>query len=345
MDPYSSQRRGGVIVPRSLDQNPTSPHGAAIVAGVAVDDVTMDDTIELVEAFVVTGRATGRSFQIATVNVDFVVNAQQHADLAAILRRAELCVPDGMPVVWHARLTGTPLRSRVAGADLVPALVARSVETGWRILLFGSAEGVAEAAAAQLIEQHPGAIVIGISGPMLPDPARMDQRWIDDIVGFDPDIICVALGNPKQERWIDAHRDRLGASVLIGVGGTLDFLVGGRRRAPEWMGRVGLEWLFRAAQEPRRLGRRYAHDAVVFGPHLLRAARRRVMSPARAPASDDVTSSTLTAVDLARITAAARHAHRRGERCAVPGLDEAARVLVAPFDPHGTIDGWAPPPT
>jgi N-acetylglucosaminyldiphosphoundecaprenol N-acetyl-beta-D-mannosaminyltransferase len=87
------------------------------------------------------------------------------------------------------------------------------------------------------------------------------------------DILCVALGNPKQERFIEAYRRRLGTPVMIGVGGTLDFIVGGRRRAPIWVQRAGLEWFVRAAQEPGRLGKRYAHDAVVYFPHLARYLR------------------------------------------------------------------------
>jgi N-acetylglucosaminyldiphosphoundecaprenol N-acetyl-beta-D-mannosaminyltransferase len=255
-----------------------------------------------------------------------------------------------MPIVWHAALTGSPLRSRVAGADLVPALVERSCRTGWRVLLFGSAEGVAESAAALLRERSPGAVVHGISGPILADPRRMDDVWIDEIRAFAPDIICVALGNPKQERWIDAHRSRLGAAVLIGVGGTLDFLVGGRRRAPNWMRRAGLEWLFRAAQEPKRLGKRYGHDAVVFGPHLLRAIIGRVRGASAGSRlasavvdEDGVRRISLegrepTANDLAVLCAAGRTAHRSGERVVVTGADRWSASSRSEIDPHGVFE-------
>ena len=109
---------------------------------------------------------------------------------------------------------------------------------------------------------------------MMPDVRSMGTRWIEEINALAPDIVCVALGNPKQERWIDMYRSALNASVYIGVGGTLDFLVGGRRRAPIWMQRSGLEWAYRGSQEPGRLGRRYGRDAIVFGPALARAAGR-----------------------------------------------------------------------
>jgi len=249
---------------------------AVLVAGVPVDDVTMEESLVLISDFIDVGRATGRSFQLATINVDFVVNAQHDDELKAILQRADVCVADGMPVVWYARIAGVPLRERVAGADLVPALIDRSRTTGWRILLFGSAEGVAESAATTLVDRYPGAIVQGMSGPILRDVRSMDDEWTAAITAFAPDVICVALGNPKQEKWIRAHRAQLGASVLIGVGGTLDFIVGGRRRAPEWMRKFGLEWVYRASQEPARLGKRYFRDAIVFAPHMVRVIARRV---------------------------------------------------------------------
>lgn len=323
---------------------------AAVVAGVPVDDVTMEETVDLIDEFVKLGRSTGRTFQVATINVDFVVNAQHDTDLMRILRGTELGLPDGMPIVWYARLSGTVLRSRVAGADLVPALVDRSRSTGARILLFGSAEGVAESATTLLTERYPGAVVRGMSGPILADARQMDRRWVDEIVAFHPDIVCVALGNPKQERWIDAHRGVLGASVLIGVGGTLDFLVGGRRRAPQWMRHSGLEWVYRAAQEPRRLGRRYAHDSVVFGPHIVRAGVSRLRSGHSAsavsvvvdPASGDVVADSggrqMATVDIARLVGLARDARRAGSRVVLTNAGHGAERAARDLGVYGAFD-------
>lgn len=318
--------------------------GAAIVGGVPVDDLTLDEVLALIDQFVVDGRASGRTFQIATVNVDFVVNALADPELMRILRRAEVCLPDGMPIVWHAKLCGTPLRERVPGADLVPALVARSVTPGHRVLLFGSAEGVAEKAAEQLRQRSPGAVIRGVSGPVFSDVTQVHQSSIDEIRRFAPDIICVALGNPKQEKWIETNRCLAGAAVLIGVGGTLDFLVGGRRRAPRWMQAVGLEWLFRAVQEPLRLGRRYLHDGIVFGPqlfdglrHRIRRTNRAVNSAAGIHLSDEfaIEASRLDARnsgDLAVIVAAARNARRSGTAARVVGADSGMRAELVKLD-------------
>jgi exopolysaccharide biosynthesis WecB/TagA/CpsF family protein len=241
---------------------------AALILGIPVDDVTMDETVDRIFDLVGDGRRTGRCHQVATVNVDFVVNALGDEELASIMRNTSLSIPDGMAIVWGARMLGMSFRSRVAGADLVPAIAARAALDGMRVALFGAGPGVAERAAATLRERYPRADVIGVPGPMF---GRLDDLCPDDLAPLRdgaPDICCVAFGNPKQERFIARFGHELGIPVMIGIGGTLDFLVGEQRRAPVWMQRSGLEWLHRALSHPRRLGRRYARDAKVFVPRL-----------------------------------------------------------------------------
>lgn len=250
-----------------------------LLCDVPVDDVTMEEAVTAIEALVADGRASDRWHQVATVNVDFVVNAIADDEVLGILQRTSLSIPDGMPLLWAARALGVSLRERVAGADLIPALAARSAETGLSLYFFGSAPGIAEQAAERLHAQHPGARITGESGPMMRSIDEMDRSVLDDIRRADPDIVCVALGNPKQERWIARYGPELGVPVLIGVGGTFDFLVGGRRRAPGWMQRSGLEWVYRALQEPRRLGPRYAKDFVVLGPRVVRQWWRERRTP------------------------------------------------------------------
>jgi N-acetylglucosaminyldiphosphoundecaprenol N-acetyl-beta-D-mannosaminyltransferase len=250
----------------------------ALLFGIPVADLTMREALDVIGSLVDDGRRLGRSHQIATVNVDFLVNALEHVDLHATLRNAALNLADGAPIVSAAKLLQMPIAERVAGADLVPMLVDRSQQTGWRIHFFGSAPQVADQAAALLHERYPAADFTVDSGPMMSDVTRIDDAVIDSIRDRDPDILCVALGNPKQEHFIRAHRDRLGTPVSIGIGGSLDMLVGHRKRAPLWMQRVGLEWIARAVQEPARLGPRYAHDIRVFFPRLvgeIRSNRKR----------------------------------------------------------------------
>jgi N-acetylglucosaminyldiphosphoundecaprenol N-acetyl-beta-D-mannosaminyltransferase len=240
----------------------------AVVLGVPVEDVTLEDAVERCSELVEVGRATGRTHQVATVNVDFLLGAKRDPAVLEILQRADLAIPDGMPIVWASRLLDPPLRERVAGADLVPALAARAAERGYSVYLFGSAPGVAEEAALRLRSDNPGLRIVGAAGPVFDDVADVDPAVLDEIAAAEPDIVCVALGHPKQEQWIAAHRERVGAPVLVGVGGSLDFLVGHKRRAPRWMQRSGLEWLHRVATEPSRLASRYGHALVHF-PRLL----------------------------------------------------------------------------
>lgn len=249
-----------------------SPRRAATVLGVRVDDVTMDETLDRILALVADGRQTGRCHQVTTVNVDFVVNALEDDELMAILNGASISLPDGMAILWGARMVGEHLRTRVAGADLVPALVGRAASAGRRIALYGGAPGVAERAAAILVERSPGADIWADAGPVFRDLDELTDSHLEPLRAAAPDICCVAFGNPKQERFIARFGSSLAIPVMIGVGGTLDFLVGAQRRAPRWMQRTGIEWLHRASTDPRRLARRYARDAAVFLPRIGRDA-------------------------------------------------------------------------
>ena len=323
-----------------------APIPVAVVMGVPVEDVTLPEALALIAQFVKIGRRDNRTFQIATINVDFVVNARRDPSVQGLLQDADLCLPDGMPIIWSAALQGTPLRERTTGADLVPALVEATSVSGLRVLLFGSAPGVAEKAAEILSARFPGAIVMGLSGPFMRTAEEMVPAGVDEIRSFSADIICIALGNPKQERWVKTFRDQLGIPVLIGVGGTLDFLVGDRRRAPHQIQRFGLEWVYRALQEPRRLGRRYVRDCIVFGPHFLGVALAGLLrSKARYPnlvsarashgASVEIDCSSLDSLtprSTASLVGMARHARRAGENVVLTGCRPHVRTALAKRD-------------
>jgi N-acetylglucosaminyldiphosphoundecaprenol N-acetyl-beta-D-mannosaminyltransferase len=239
------------------------------IVGVPVDQVTLDEAVDLIFELVDDGRRRGITHQVATVNVDFLVNALTDTQQRTILQRTSLSVADGMPIVWGSRILGGSLPERVAGADLVPALAARAAATGSRLALVGAGPGVAEHAAALLREAYPDLDVVGLRGPRFDSVEDVEPEDLRELVELGADVCCVAFGNPKQELFIDRFRDELGIPVMIGVGGSLDFLVGEKRRAPSWMQRSGLEWAHRAASEPRRLVLRYARDGWRFVPALL----------------------------------------------------------------------------
>jgi exopolysaccharide biosynthesis WecB/TagA/CpsF family protein len=172
---------------------------------------------------------------------------------------------DGFPIIWLSKIMGKPLKQRVTGSDLTPALASRAAKEGLSLFLLGGGEGVAAAAATALQEANQGLKIAGTAapfihtqGPALADFAADDEIILHNINSSGADILLVGLGNPKQELWFNRNRHKLKVPVAIGVGGTFEFITGSVRRAPDWMQRLNLEWLFRITQDPARLWRRYA---------------------------------------------------------------------------------------
>jgi N-acetylglucosaminyldiphosphoundecaprenol N-acetyl-beta-D-mannosaminyltransferase len=208
----------------------------------------MGATLERIERFV----DEGGTHLVATVNPEFVMRAQRDRGFARVLESAGLCLPDGMGVVWAARRQGCTLRETVSGVDLVQPLAAMCARRGFRLFLLGAAPGVAGELAATLRAAYPTLEVASHSGG--PDPG-LDAETLKLIHEHGSQVLLVAYGAPAQELWIDRLRNRLGVAVAIGVGGTFDFLTGRVPRAPAWMRRAGLEWLFRLVRQPWRIQR------------------------------------------------------------------------------------------
>lgn len=257
-----------------------------VVLGLPIDNLTLDEALDRCEEFIAVGRATGRTHQVATINTHFVVNALHDPELQRILQEADMTTADGMPLVWASRLLGAPLPGRVTGADMVPALAARAARRGYSIYFLGAREGVAARAAAILQLRYPGLEVAGVHSPPLTTLLEMDRTIVERVRNARPDILLVAFGNPKQEKWIRMHAPELGVPLCIGVGATLDFIVGVTKRAPLWMQRTGLEWAYRVMQEPRRLFKRYLRDFFLFGYSFARQwwLMERLTGPGDAPA-------------------------------------------------------------
>ncbi len=267
-----------------------SPRAPAIVGGppgarrlvfgpVPVDSVTLAEALDEVERLV----AQGEGGAVFTPNVDHVVLADQNERMRVAYARSSLSLADGMPVVWASRLLDVPLPERVAGSDFVPRLLERAAERGWRVYFLGGAPGVGALAREVLRTLLPALEVVGIDDSRIDIDAPADglERVLGPIRATRPHLVLVALGAPKQEILIDRVRDGLRPAVFLGVGGTLDFLAGTIPRAPRWMAKSGLEWIFRLSREPRRLWRRYLVQdpkfLVVLGRALRAhaAARRR----------------------------------------------------------------------
>lgn len=176
---------------------------------------------------------------------------------------------DGTPLIWASRLFGRALPERVAGADLVPVLIQAAARKNHRIFFLGATEGANARAIANVHAKFPGLEISHYSPPFRPLYEMNNAEIIERIRAAEPDVLLVAFGCPKAEKWIAAHYQELGVPVVIGVGASIDFLAGHVKRAPGWMQRAGLEWLFRLCQEPRRLFRRYASDLWHFSGMLL----------------------------------------------------------------------------
>ena len=254
--------------PETREQALDSISNLMILMGVPIENLSMSETLDRIEQFVSNGRQLEKTHQIATVNVDFLVKSMDDSELRDLLQNADLCTADGMPLVWGSKLLGSPLKERVTGSDMVPQLAARSAETGMTLYFMGGSEGSAEKAKQVLLDRHPALKIVGVSCPYWKPGEQFDQAVIDDIRQADPDILLVALGNPKQELWIKTYGDVVGVPVMIGVGASLDFIAGNVKRAPKWMQRTGLEWLGRLVQEPKRLWKRYALDLIKFVPWM-----------------------------------------------------------------------------
>ena len=228
------------------------------VLGVPVDNLDMSETLEVIAGFI----ASRRPHQHVVVNVDKVVKAYRDPDIARIIGRCALVSADGMPVVWASRLLGTPLKERVTGIDLFEALMERSAREGWRVFLLGAHAEVVARVRSIYEQRYPGLVIAGHRDGYWSEAE--EEQVADQVRRAKPDILAVAISSPKKEQFLDRWQSHMRVPFAMGVGGTFDVVAGRVRRAPVLMQRVGLEWLARVAQEPRRMFRRYFVDSLPF---------------------------------------------------------------------------------
>lgn len=219
------------------------------ILGIPVDSITMSEAVEKVGAFM----REGGIHTIFTPNAEIMMAAHRDPELASILKKADMLTADGAGVVLGSKILGRALPEKVSGFDLVKEIFKNYAKDGIRCFIFGSKPGVAEAAAERISSDYPGVVITGCRNGYFTD--KDDAGIVDLINASNPDILLVALGAPKQEKWISSHLDRLNCKVCIGVGGTIDVLSGNTKLAPDFFRRNGLEWLYRLCKEPKRAGR------------------------------------------------------------------------------------------
>ncbi|WP_255447280.1 WecB/TagA/CpsF family glycosyltransferase [Schumannella soli] len=249
----------------------------ARVVGAPVDAVTEIELLDTIDDWI----RDGGTHVAVGVNANVCNLAWRDGSFRRRLDDAELCYADGQSVVGAARLLGHPVPARLATTDIVHPVAARAAANGVRVFLFGGRPGVADRAAERLRRENPGLVTAQHDGYLGADDLPRLLARIDD---FAPGILLVGLGDPAQQHWIAEHRDRLAVPAVLSCGGLFDWLAGEHRRAPAWMIRAGLEWLWRLVIEPRRLARRYLIGNPAFvlrlGRQLLRAGRRGRGEPA-----------------------------------------------------------------
>jgi len=188
---------------------------------------------------------------VVAINPEKLMKAKEDPELKALLNRAEFQIPDGIGVIIASKLKKGSISSRITGIDMMDRIVREAARTGRAVFLYGAKPGVADKAAQQLKQTYPNLIVAGTQDGYESDSSKV----LDTINKAKPDILFVAMGSPKQEQWIEQHRDNLYPMLYQGVGGSFDVLAGNVKRAPAAFQRLGAEWLYRLLKEPSRLQR------------------------------------------------------------------------------------------
>lgn len=217
------------------------------VLGVQFDNVTMEQAVEQAAAMI----AEGGAHYAVTPNAEFVQRAEKDEKFRTALNGADLVLPDGIGVVYAAKILGRPLQGRCPGCDFAAALCAWMAKDNKKLFLLGAKPGVAEQAAANLEKTYPGLQICGTHDGYF----KEDAPVVEAVRSAGADVVFVCLGAPKQEYWMIEHGAATGASFLIGLGGSLDVFAGTVKRAPEAWQKLGLEWLYRLLKQPSRIGR------------------------------------------------------------------------------------------
>ncbi len=239
----------------------------ASILGVQTDAQGFNEAIDQLKDWA--GDSTGR--YVSTCPVYTLMMCREDRNVMEAVNGADMVTADGMPIVWVQRRRGQPQAERVYGPDVMQALCEQTAGTPLKHYFWGGLAGVADTLVDRLQAQHPMLKVAGTYSPPMSDVgSEVDAEVVQRLNESGADIIWVGLGSPKQDLWMMRYRPALRAPLLIGVGAAFDMLAGVKSQAPRWMQRSGLEWVFRLAQEPRRLGRRYLVYNPLFVWHVLR---------------------------------------------------------------------------
>jgi len=238
------------------------------VLGSEVDILDLEEAVSVVAGWIEARQAGCR--QVVVTGAHGLWEAHCDPQFKKMVNSAALWLPDGIAPVWIARLRGMRPAVRIPGAEFMEAFLAKADMAGYRSFFFGDTEETLARLSHRLQERYPGHQVVGIlSPPFHALSPEEDETHVRTINAAKPDVLWVGLGTPKQDRWIYEHLDRLDVPVAVGVGAAFRFLTGQVRRAPDWIGRMGLEWAYRLAKEPRKCWRRCLVQGPQFVAHVL----------------------------------------------------------------------------
>lgn len=243
-----------------------------------VDNLTMEEAVEEAKRLIL----ARKNSYVVTPNVDHIVKIEHDRLFREIYEGADLVLTDGKPLIWMSRLLGTPIKEKISGSDYFPEVCKMAAKEGFSIFLLGAAEGVAKKAAINLMKKYKNLKIAGVYSPSY--TFENDVQEISDIIRrinkAKPDILCIGLGTPKQEKFYHQYKDLLNVPLTLHIGATIDFEAGVVKRAPKWVSYAGLEWLYRLMKEPRRLYRRYLLDDVEIFPIFMKYRKQlQLMEP------------------------------------------------------------------
>lgn len=223
-----------------------------------VDNLTIHEAVERVEELILNKKPS----YVVTPNVDHIVKLETDKEFQQVYKDADLILTDGMPLIWISKIKKTPIKEKVSGSDLFPEVCKLAAKKGYKVFLLGAAEGVAVKAAENLEAKYNGLNVVGTYSPSYGFENKENE--IENIISMineaKPDILAVGLGAPKQEKFLYKYRNRFNVPVSLAIGASIDFEAGKIKRAPYWMQKLGMEWLYRLIKEPKRMFKRYIID-------------------------------------------------------------------------------------
>ena len=237
---------------------------AVRILNVEVNNYTMEEALEAIRDLVL----LRRNAYVVTPNLDHLINVDEDPDFAAAYRDADLVLADGISLIWLAKKFHIPLKEKVSGSDLFPRVCEMAAREGFSLYILGAEEGVAEKAGENMQTKNPGLVIAGTYSPPygFENDEEEIQRIIHKVTEAKPDIMAIAIGGKKGEKFIHQYRDELSVPLSMSVGAAIDFAAGNKKRAPGWVSRLGFEWLYRAIKEPNRIGRRVIKDIIGLYP-------------------------------------------------------------------------------